>query len=97
LLYELEGTLLILKKLTKPMQRGLLKVFKEKTVEGINKSTLKALQDRGLIDDFSVITSNGYTYRNEWPDLTLIKDNEVLFPRFQFKVRQNLIPYQKLD
>ena len=61
------------------MQRGLLKVFKEKTVEGINKSTLKALQDRGLIDDFSVITSNGYTYGNGWPDLTLIKDNEVLF------------------
>jgi len=44
------------------MERSLLDVYKEKTTEGINKSSLNALKDRGLIDESNVITSYGSRY-----------------------------------
>ncbi len=37
------------------MERSLLGVYKEKTSEGVNKGILKALMDRGLIDEANVL------------------------------------------
>lgn len=44
------------------MGQALLQVYQEKTAEGVNKSTLKALFARGLIDESNLITSRGSRY-----------------------------------
>ena len=62
------------------MEQGLLKVLKEKTVDGINQSTLKALQHRGLISDSNLMTKNGYRYAIS--KLPLIKQCEEIGLKF---------------
>lgn len=51
-----------MKKLTKLMRQALLKVYEDKSIEAINKSTLKALQERKLIDAENKLTNFGERY-----------------------------------
>lgn len=65
-----------MKRLTKSMEQALLVIYKEKTIESINRTTLKALKDRGLVSTSNKTTSSGS--RHVITNLSLAKQCEEI-------------------